>query len=93
MRTKQRHEGYLLIDHRESPGLPNRSRMFEGSFVSCSHCQATVILNRDRTRERAYCRSCDHYICDTCANVAATTSTPHRSFKQIIDEVLASVEK
>jgi hypothetical protein len=46
-------DGYLRMDHRESPGLPGlarrwglpigRSTLFEASIATCSHCQAGVI--------------------------------------------------
>lgn len=58
MRFK-RPEGYLLIDNRCSG-----EGMLESATVTCSHCQRIVVLNPDRSRQRGYCRKCDHYICD-----------------------------
>lgn len=74
MKTKRAQEGYLLIDHRNSPGVrtlkcvaAGPGEILEAPTITCSHCQAIMIVNPGRTRERGYCAKCDHYICDTCA--------------------------
>lgn len=73
-----RREGYLLIDNRDSPGVPDdlvrasgrefanapAGKMFESATKTCCHCQTIVVLNPDRTRPRGYCRKCDNYVCD-----------------------------
>ena len=68
MSSKRRQEGYLLIDHRHSPGLNvpglGEGQLFEAPTVTCSHCQAVVIVSPTRTRSRHYCQKCDHYVCD-----------------------------
>src|SRR6266404_2540571 len=83
IRSKRSQEGYLLIDNRHSPGIsddllntvgpklpPGAGRgMFEAPTVTCSHCHTVVVVNPARTRERAYCVKCDHYICDRCGLV------------------------
>lgn len=77
MGSKRDHEGYLFIDSRNGPiseevlrwaGLPeNAGRgIFETATYTCSHCQVVVYLNPKRNRERAWCKKCDHYICDAC---------------------------
>lgn len=43
---------------------------FEAPVLTCSHCQRQMMVQPLRTRERAYCRKCDHYICDECALIA-----------------------
>jgi hypothetical protein len=95
--SKRSHEGYLLIDNRNNPGLsdelaqqaglpPGAGRgMVELPTITCSHCQQVLIVNRQRTRERAYCRKCDHYICDPCGAALSQTGIC-RPFKQIVDE-------
>jgi hypothetical protein len=100
MSSKRNQEGYLMIDHRFTPGVPPDivracglplgagQGLFEAATSTCSHCQAIVVMNPERTRERAYCRKCDHYICDRCAGVMAQTREC-KTFKQIIDEVQA----
>ena len=78
MNSKRRHEGYLLIDHRGSPGISvdearkaglpvpacPAGQLYESATITCTHCNMVVILNPQRTRERGYCAKCDHYICD-----------------------------
>jgi len=76
--SKRAHEGYLLLDHRDSPGVPDDIAapfgmpagsgrgLFEAATFTCSHCEFVVVLNPDRTRERAWCKKCDHYLCDGC---------------------------
>jgi hypothetical protein len=79
MKTKKNHEGYMLIDHLFSPGLPEPVRIpglptvvapggkiIEAAIICCRHCQVEMIKNPERTRPRGYCTQCDHYICDRC---------------------------
>lgn len=75
-------EGYLLIDNRASGGGVQEDRTY-----TCSHCQAIVVLNSERQRERAYCRGCNHRICDGCAAIRAQTLTC-KTYEQVIDESL-----
>ncbi len=93
-----------MIDNRFTPGvapeivracgLPNEAGfgLFEAATSTCSHCHAIVVMNPQRTRERAYCRKCDHYICDRCAGIMAVT-LECMTFKQIIDEVQEAAAK
>lgn len=53
MATLRRHEGFLLIDHRASPGVPEEialaagmdpkhcgeGKLFEAPTLTCSHCK------------------------------------------------------
>ncbi len=76
--SKRSLEGEYLIDHRASPGLTDeqvgtfdsptvgKGEVFESAIIMCSHCQASVVLNPDRSRSRGYCPKCDKYICDEC---------------------------
>ena len=84
----------MLIDHRESPGVPEslthvdgkyfphvgKSTTFESATVTCAHCNTVVILNPNRTRERGYCPKCDAYVCDN-----PGCSTDCRSFIKLLD--------
>lgn len=79
---KHRKEGYLLIDHRASPGI-TADDLFaagmdpslavpEGKFLetatkTCAHCNAIVVMNPYRMRPRGNCRICDKFICDSYA--------------------------
>lgn len=83
MKSKRSHEGYLMVDNRNSPGLPDAvtiaagrpltaaNGLFEAPTYTCSHCQYVVVMNPNRQRERAYCSKCDHYLCDGCGAVKA----------------------
>lgn len=80
MRTKRSQEAYLLIDHRNSPGVTpefmcankldvpavGAGQVFESAMTVCGHCGANVILNPDRSRAREWCWNCDSYLCDGC---------------------------
>src|SRR5581483_12335383 len=96
-------EDYVLIDHRDSPGFScdivadaGRSQLapyvgagkkFEGATLYCNHCERIVIKNPDRTRHRASCPKCDHFICDWCAGEYHRTlqCVP---FKKVIEDFL-----
>jgi rubredoxin len=96
MKTKRAHEGFLSIDHRGSPGIsiadsvtsglpPGAGAgLFEAPTYTCSHCQYVVVIEPARTREREWCRYCDHYICDACGFVYGKTKTC-TSFKALAD--------
>lgn len=98
MKSKQRFEGYLMIDHRfgagvtqefvhsvrgiDTPAVPE-GRLFEAATYTCPHCHAIVIINKERTRPRNYCHRCDHYVCDNpMCNVTC------RPFNDVIEEIL-----
>jgi hypothetical protein len=97
MPTKKNHEGYLLIDHRESPGVsPEQAAavglpvgahrgVFEAGTYTCNHCCRVVVINPLRTRSREYCAKCDCYICDGCGATKALTGEC-RTMAQIIEE-------
>lgn len=90
-----RKEGYLMIDHRASPGLDGNfmrdiglggpslpeGLLFESGIATCAHCNAIVVLQPLRTRARGHCAKCDRYICDTPA--CHKDCTP---FDKILDE-------
>ncbi len=92
--SKRRQEGYLLIDHRESPGVPEsmvhvdgkyfppalKGKTFECATVTCAHCNVVVFLNPNRTRARGYCQKCDAYVCDQ-----AGCALECRSFVKLLD--------
>lgn len=96
-------EGYLLIDHQASPGMPRElagrpldpalgeGKVFEAATLTCAHCKVVVIKNPSRQRERAFCRKCMHYICDFCAAQAYQPDYAHAPFEKIADEVMSCV--
>jgi hypothetical protein len=97
-RSKRSLEGLATIDHRDSPGIPDSLAVPNGLPVgtgkgfhelptfSCSHCQAVVMMNPLRTRERAYCTGCDRYLCDRCG-AARAAGVQCKPFLQLIDEM------
>ena len=97
-------EGYLLIDHRASPGLPEHiavasgfdprdlagGRMFEAATLTCKHCKTTVIKNPWRGRERHTCARCGYgFICDECALEARMPGYDHTPFEAKIDRAFS----
>lgn len=79
MMSKRTTEGWLYCDNRLSGG-----ELIEAATITCSHCQRQIIRNPARTRERAWCSSCDHTICDPCNAIRLAVGC--RTFKQIMDE-------
>jgi len=103
--SKRELEGYVKIDHRNSPGLSPAERlaaglpvampigageMLEAPTFTCSHCQKIVVINPNRQSERAYCSKCDHYVCNGCGAVMKAPGYVHRSWRQLIDEFVKS---
>ena len=99
MSSKRRHEGEFMTDHRASPGLPDQfmpagmpprsgQGLFETPTFTCNHCPRVIIMNPLRTRERAWCRYCDHYICDNCGAILAASRKclPYRNFLDELQE-------
>jgi len=94
--------GYLMVDHRASPGLPEdiarlsgydpvlcrEGKMYEADTMTCSHCKNVVVKNPFRSRDRNYCAKCSgHYICDMCAYEATASDYVHASFNKIADTI------
>ena len=100
MKNKRSKEAYVMIDHRNSPGITpefvrdnnlnapavGAGSVFESAMIVCTHCGADVILNPNRTREREWCFSCDGYICDGCG-VARRSGIACVPMKKIIDDL------
>ena len=100
MFSKKEREGYVMIDHRNSPGFTcdeapgaykagipvGAGAFFEGSTNTCSHCTAVVVMNPDRVRQRGYCYNCDHFICDRCATTMKLTGVCYSFSRRIEDE-------
>lgn len=99
MSSLKRHEGYIMVDHRASPGLPDdiarqagfdpqlcgEGKLFESAILSCSHCRTAFVKNLDRTRERGYCAKCDHYVCDLCHAEMQLPTYTHLPFDKFVD--------
>lgn len=83
--SKRAREGFLLIDNRHAAG-PGGVRFLEAATTTCSHCQRQIVRNPARERERAWCRSCDSYICDECEALRAVAGC--KTFHAKLDEAL-----
>ena len=100
--SKKSQEGYLMIDHRASPGITEQEarlsgfdpshcgegKLFEVATLTCSHCKAAVVKNPLRIRERPFCVQCHHYICDICAFNASQPGYVHMPFEKRVDETI-----
>lgn len=107
MKTLNSHTGYLVIDHKDSPGIkpeevPERLRastiivgagkVLERDTKQCTHCERGVVLNPSRVRNRGYCPYCHHYICDEC-DVMLRITGKCIPFKQVLDITQNRLEK
>lgn len=99
MKNKRDLEGYVEIDHSNSPGITAEQAasigsklvvpggtVFKSATITCSHCKRVVILNPDRSRNRGYCRKCDHAICDRCS-LLMKLGHPCRPFDRLIEDL------
>ncbi len=97
---KKFQEGYLFVDHRASPGLPEdvalavgydpkltkEGKFFEAATLGCPHCGVHVVMNPLRTRERAQCPKCNFaYVCDWCAEAMRDPDYVHRTIEEIVN--------
>lgn len=93
-------EGFLFIDHRASPGLPEdfaramgmdpklagEGKLFEAATLTCAHCKSVVMKNPYRVRERASCMRCGgKYLCDGCGWQAYQPDYDHTPFEKKVD--------
>lgn len=94
-------EGYLFVDHRNSPGIPEAAalkmgldpsavregKVYEAATLRCVHCPSVFIMNPLRTRERGYCPKCNGFICDACVIASKMPEYIHRSGQEVIEKV------
>lgn len=94
-----RKPGYLIIDHRASPGLSaeiaqkagydpflcGEGKTFEADTQTCSHCKLVVIMNPERIRTRGHCVYCNHYVCDQCTAAMLHPDYVHTPFAKLVD--------
>ena len=98
-------EGYLMMDHRHAGGtvsdmylqsvdlpLGAGRGLFECATYTCHHCQYVVVIEPKRTRERAYCKKCEHRLCDGCGAELARTGIC-RPYRQVIDDYLNALSR
>lgn len=106
MLSKRSREAYILIDHRNSPGITpeflkannidapavGAGMTFESAVSVCHCCQRDIILNPNRTRERAWCMLHDAYLCDEC-DVARTSGTDCVPFEKKLSQLWDKISK
>lgn len=85
------HEGYLIIDHRASPGIKGpkqlgEGKVFEADTRSCGHCSIPIVMT-GRTGNWV-CSHCDSNLCDVCA-FGYQLNGVCRPWVQVVDEVKA----
>lgn len=95
-------EGYLFVDHRASPGIPEaqarrmgyepslvgEGKLLEAATLTCAHCNGIAIKNPLRARERYCCMSCGgRYICDQCNAERLRPDYKHLPFRKIVELV------
>lgn len=107
MSSLKRTEGYLLIDHRASPGVPEdiarkngfdpklmgEGKILETATIHCVHCKGTVVKNPMRIRDRGYCPKCDGYICDHCDAKRNAPEYVHASGEAVCDAIQESAQR
>lgn len=100
-------EGYLLIDHRASPGLTEAEaissgvdpalvrggRILESATYTCRHCRGVVVKNPHRIRERAHCQKCNDFICDGCHAKTMDPLYIHLAYDEKVDKTLELAER
>lgn len=98
--SKRSHEGYLMIDHRASPGIsrelaikmglrPESVRegaMLETVTYGCEHCGTCYVKNPWRTRPREHCFKCSRDICDGCYAKAQHPDYVHKTFREAAED-------
>lgn len=98
--------GYVIVDHRESPGLtpadvahvPGAAAVAGGAVLerdvmTCSHCQRGVLLNPGRVRARAVCPKCHAYLCDGCEAIRVAAGGTCVPFAQVLERASAVAER
>lgn len=104
MSIMKQQKGYLFVDHRASPGIPEdkarrmgydpkfvcEGKLYEADMLHCAHCNAPKRLTPGRPEELEYCILCNaDYICDPCAVEKLKPDYVHTPFKKIVDLVKA----
>lgn len=97
-------EGYFLMDHRNSPGVPDSvvvsqgltpgagQGIFESATFTCPYCERVVVMNPDRSRPRNFDKKTNHLICDGC-EALRVSGVEMKTMKQLADEMLNEAAK
>ncbi|MGD9879117.1 MAG: hypothetical protein AB7U95_03175 [Reyranella sp.] len=94
--SKRELEGYIEINHKDSPGLEHpllgKGQVFRAATYTCPYCEGQVVVNPLRARDREYCRKLDRYICDSCG-AKRKLGIDLKPWKQVVDEYLNAVHR
>jgi len=102
--SKKSHEGWVMVDHRASPGIPaekarqlgyraedvREGGVYETVTYGCDHCGTCYVKNPWRTRPREHCFKCNRDICDGCYAAMQHPDYVHKTFRQLFEEDAAS---
>lgn len=104
MTSLRQHEGWMFLDNRNSQGIDDAQMLalgypvgagrglYESATYTCSHCNAVVVIEPKRTRERGFCRGCNSRICDPCDAIKAQTLTC-KTMAQVVDEAMNAADR
>ena len=106
MFSKRELEGYLEIDHRESPGITPAlaakvgrgtipvpaGQVFKAATMNCVYCERLIIRNPGRERPRNFDPKTDRFMCDDCSLVRKLGGEL-KPMKQVIDEFQEAADK
>lgn len=101
--SMRRQQGYLMVDHRASPGLTEEQaracgydplfckegKLYEADTLTCAHCKTPVVKSPTRVRPRAECFQCGvKFICDACDYERTLPDYVHAPFEKIAEEII-----
>ena len=105
--SNKTHFGYLMVDHRASPGLPEdvarkmgyditltqEGKLFEADTLMCAHCPQVWFKNPLRDRARGHCFKCNSYVCDICELNMRAADYVHKPRQKEIDDFVDNAAK
>lgn len=87
MKTQVTHRSEVFLDNRTGGG-----EFLEARALCCCGCQRVVILNHEREQHRHYCRSCDSFMCDSCALTMKVTGS-HTPFVKVMNDLYEAASR
>lgn len=98
MKTQRGKAGWLMLDHRESPGLSEAEirrkgmglkegagrGLHETNVLHCAHCTKGMVVHPLFMIDLPFCALCDAHICDQC-KTAQVVSGRHLPFSKVAD--------
>ena len=102
MLNKRDLEGYLEINHKESPGITpelaakigrgtipvGAGQTLKAATYKCPYCEWLIVRNPARERPRNYDPKTDRYICDNCS-LRRKLGDELKPMSQVIDEFMS----